>query len=251
MPGGHSAWEGAGHQSLRAPTSSVPQKFFIAPQSPGAMASPRFGGRARRVCPVSSPQPLTRIKILPYRFPRGRGVPAHSSLPGAGTDAIIRVTGCPQPAASGRSTRRRLQDASRSWGGGACRFVPRASQTRSGTPVTVLQHLVEGGEAPGGWQRRRGPPIRPEAKLDSDGVPDIAWGRAGPSGPQQTAGSGARGCEDRGSLTPSRAPALPRCLRLALPSPTRPPHARVRGSELSTQGGDLSAVTPDDRSPSH
>lgn len=129
MPGGHSAWEGAGHQGLRAPTSSVPQKFFIAPQSPGAMASPRFGGRARRVCPVSSPQPLTRIKILPYRFPRGRGVPAHSSLPGAGTDAIIGVTGCPQPAASGRSTRRRLQDASRSWGGGGlaalCHVLPR------------------------------------------------------------------------------------------------------------------------------
>lgn len=51
-PGGHSAWEGTGHQGPRASTSSVPQKFLLAPPSPGAVASPDLEGEPGTCVPI-------------------------------------------------------------------------------------------------------------------------------------------------------------------------------------------------------
>lgn len=165
--GGHSSWEGAGHQGLRAPTSSVPRKFLNPPWPPGAMASPRFGGRAGRACPhllTSSPHQDKDITVsipvmpqIPGPFITARGwegcnYRSHRlSSAHCFRQEHTPPTPGPLPGAAGRRV-------------GAPRFVSRASQTRSWDPNRSAAAPGGRREAQVGSQRRRAPPSRRQAR---------------------------------------------------------------------------------------
>lgn len=151
-----------------------PQKFPT-PRGPGGSGLPRPGGTVGRARSHSLPSsPLPGTKISQYRSPQGRRFPAHSSPPGAGTEAIIGVTGCPRSTASGRSSGTGARTPSRSRGRteGAHQLAGPLCATRfpdrlRGTPTARLQPRARRKVRKPGWaQQTRGPSPQARGKAE-------------------------------------------------------------------------------------
>lgn len=158
--------------------------------------------------PIPSPHRLPGIKILQYRSPQGRRFPAHSSPPGAGTEAIIGVTGCPRSTASGRSSGTGARTPSRSRGrtegahqlaGPLC--ATRFPDTLRGIPTARLQPGARRKVRKPGWAQQTWGPS-PQARGKAEFRPGARGPGPGPLRPERTARSGEGRCEGEAASGP-------------------------------------------------